>query len=190
MSINYTLKTNRLELRPLVLQDADALWPYVKNPEISELMAWDAHQNIETTINFLQGVQKNFDDGKAISWGIHFEGKIIGVFSLISILKSHRSLTFNKAELAYWIGPEFSGKGYMTEAGEALLHFGFEILGLNKIYVGHHEGNEKSKGLIERLHFKFSHIEYEAFKKHVDWINVYYYQLLSKEYNQLYKTNI
>ncbi|MBC7388826.1 MAG: GNAT family N-acetyltransferase [Opitutaceae bacterium] len=190
MSINYTLKTRRLELKPLALSDADALWPYVSNSEISKLMAWDAHQNIETTISFLQGVQKNFDDGKTISWGIHFEGNIIGIFSLISILKSHRSLTFDKAELAYWIGPEFAGKGYMTEAGEAVLHFAFETLGLNKIYVGHHAGNDKSKGLIERLNFKFTHIEEQAFKKHGDWIDVFYYQMLKKEYNQLYKTNI
>lgn len=190
MSLNYILNTTRLQLRPLTLSDAEALWPYVSNPEISELMAWDAHQNIETTNSFLKGVLENFEQEKAVSWGIYLESKIIGVFSLISILKTHRSLTFNKAELAYWIGPEFTGKGYMTEAGESVLHFAFETLELNKIYVGYHMSNEKSRGLIERLKFNFSHIEKEAFKKHDDWIDVYYYQMLKKEYNQLYKTNI
>ncbi|HTF03195.1 MAG TPA: GNAT family protein, partial [Bacteroidia bacterium] len=92
-----------------------------------------------------------------------------------------------KAELAYWIGPEYQGKGYMTEAGGKVLDFAFRKLGLHKIYVGFHEGNKGSKGLIERLKFRYSHTEKEAFSKNNQWVDVPYYEMLEKEYFELYK---
>jgi RimJ/RimL family protein N-acetyltransferase len=185
--MNYILYTERLTLDILKESDAIELWPYLSDPTISELMAWDAHKNIEETKLFLEGVTKSFEQGTAITWGIRLEGKIIGVFSIISIKRKHRSLIFNKAELAYWLGREFQGNGYMTEVGWKILEFSFNNLGLNKIYVGHHEGNKGSEGLITRLKFVFSHIEKEAFMKNGKWINVYYYEMLKKEYHKVYK---
>jgi [ribosomal protein S5]-alanine N-acetyltransferase len=183
---DLVLKTDRLILEPLKLSDAEELWPYVSNPKISELMAWEAHSSMETTLSFLRNTEIRLEEEKAISWGIKFNGKIVGVFSIISILRGHRHLTFDKAELAYWIGPEYEGKGIMTEAGIKALDFAFNNLKLHKIYVGHHEGNTGSENLIKRLKFRFTHIEKEAFKKHSDWIDVFYYEMLEKEYYKLY----
>jgi [ribosomal protein S5]-alanine N-acetyltransferase len=185
--LDYNISTDRFELKLLSLDDSTGIWPYVSDPEISKLMSWDAHSNISETENFIRGVEENFKKGKAISWGIHFNNEIIGVFSIISILRSHRSLTFDKAELAYWLGPDYQGNGIMTEVGEQVLNFGFTQLHLNKIYVGHHNGNRGSKGLIERLKFKHTHIEKEAFRKDGEWIDVSYYSMLKKEYLELYK---
>jgi [ribosomal protein S5]-alanine N-acetyltransferase len=180
------LKTKRLVLEPLKVRDAEAIWPYVSDPEISKLMSWEAHTSIEQTRAFLKDVESRFEQGQAISWGVKFENKIVGVFSIISILKTHRHLTFNKAELAYWIGREYQGKGFMAESGEAVLEYAFNELKLHKIYVGHHEGNTGSENLIKRLNFSFTHLEREAFRKYDNWINVHYYELLEKEYFKLH----
>lgn len=183
---DYTLTTERLQLELLNASHAQELWPYVSNPEISKQMSWEAHQTIEETHVFLKNVAAGFEQGRAISWGIRYEGKIIGVFSVISIVRSHRSLVYNKAELAYWLGPEYQGKGIMTEAGVKVLWFAFEKMGLNKVYVGYHEGNRGSKGLIDRLKFIYSHKEREAFSKNGEWIDVQYYDMLKKDYDKLY----
>jgi ribosomal-protein-alanine N-acetyltransferase len=186
----YSLTTNRLQLDLLNESHAKELWPYVSDSAISEKMSWEAHKTIDETIAFLRSVEESFKAGRAVSWGIRFEGKMIGVFSVISILRKHRSLIFNKAELAYWLGPEYQGKGIMTEAGEKVLEFAFTKMNLHKIYVGFHEGNKGSKGLIERLKFPYSHMEKEAFMKNGEWINVHYYEMTEKEYTILFKGNL
>lgn len=184
---DYILATPRLRLEPLKEADVDELWPYVSNPEIPKLMAWAPHKDKQRTLEFVRSVEENFRAGRAISWGVRFEGKLVGVFSIISIVRSHHLLTFDKGELAYWIGPEYQGKGIMTEAGVKVLEFGFNQLKLHKIYVGFHAGNKGSQGLIERLKFRFSHKELEAFSKNNEWVDVFYYDMLEREYRELYK---
>ena len=39
----------------------------------------------------------------------------------------------DRGELGYWIREEEWGRGYCTEAGHAVVQFGFENLNLNKI---------------------------------------------------------
>jgi [ribosomal protein S5]-alanine N-acetyltransferase len=176
------LKTERLLLRPISEDDADILWPYVSNPEISKDMSWEAHKSISDTRAFIDGTLANMKAGKTITWCIYFEEKFCGVFSLISILRTHRALTYDRAELAYWLGPEFQGKGIMTEAGKKVIEYGFSVLKLNKIVVGHHVNNKNSENLILRLGFKFLYEEQEVFKKNNEWITCKFYELRAKEY--------
>jgi ribosomal-protein-alanine N-acetyltransferase len=178
----YNFKTERLELRPLEKGDAEMLWPYVSNPEISKDMSWQFHKNISETQNFIDSVVKSIDEGKSITWCIFFEGKFCGIFSLIAILKSHRALIYNRAELAYWIGPEFQSKGIMTEAGKKIIDFAFRELKLNKLVVGHHLHNKSSEKLILRLGFRFLYTEEEVFMKNEEWITCKFYDLKARDY--------
>lgn len=181
MKVNYELNTERLTLRPLQVTDAPLAWPYLANKEISKDMSWDAHKDISETIAFLQRVEEEFVKGKSISWGIFQNNKFCGIFSIISILRTHRSLVYDRAELAYWLGPEFQGKGIMTEAGLKIIAFAFETLKLHKIIVGHHMKNKASQHLIERLGFEYRYDEIEAFKKNGEWVDCKFYELRNKQ---------
>jgi RimJ/RimL family protein N-acetyltransferase len=55
------------------------------------------------------------------------------------------------AELGYWIGRPFRGRGYATEAAEALLEFGFLGLGLHRIYARHLAWNTASSRVLSRI---------------------------------------
>lgn len=180
MAINYDLKTERLTLRPLRVADAPVVFPYLANKEISKDMSWEAHRSIEETIAFLKRVEEELEKGRSITWGIFENGLFRGVFSIISILRSHRSLVYDRAELAYWLGPEFQGKGIMTEAGLKIIDFAFNELKLHKIVVGHHLQNKASEKLINRLGFEFRYDEIEAFKKNGEWIDCKFYELRKK----------
>ena len=50
-----------------------------------------------------------------------------------------------EAEIGYWIGVPYWGKGLIPEAVCELLRHGFEDLELSKIWCGYFDGNEKSK---------------------------------------------
>jgi RimJ/RimL family protein N-acetyltransferase len=178
----YNLTTDRLTLRILDKSDANMLWPYVSNYEISRDMSWLPHQDISETQEFIDSTLLDMEQGKNITWCIFLGNTFCGIFSLITILKKHRSLTYNRAELAYWIGPEFQGRGIMTEAGKKIIEFAFYELKLNKLIVGHHISNKNSENLILRLGFHFQYEEMEVFMKNDEWITCKFYELRRSDF--------
>jgi ribosomal-protein-alanine N-acetyltransferase len=182
MPMEYTLHTERLSLELLKKEDAEMIWPYASNPAISKDMSWLPHRDISETQAFIDNTLLNMELGKCITWCIFQEKIFCGIFSLIGILKQHRSLIYNRAELAYWLGPEFQGKGIMTEAGKKIIDFAFNEIGLNKLVVGHHIENDNSKNLIERLGFKYLYTEEDVFMKNNAWITCKFYELKAKDY--------
>jgi RimJ/RimL family protein N-acetyltransferase len=54
-------------------------------------------------------------------------------------------------EIGWRLAPEFWGKGYVTEAAEALLTFGFEELGLEEIISFAVWNNERSTAVMRRI---------------------------------------
>lgn len=54
-------------------------------------------------------------------------------------------------EIGWRLAPEFRGKGYVTEAGEAWLRFGFEALGLDEIVSFAVRDNHASVAVMRRL---------------------------------------
>src|SRR5579862_9708377 len=113
-----TITTERLTLRPLALGDAEGLWPYVSDPEISRNMSWHPHKDITETRAFVEDVVRRAKDGSTIAWVMRERGndEVVGLVSLLAIMKAHRALRYDKAELAYWVGRPFQGRGYATEA--------------------------------------------------------------------------
>ena len=63
----------------------------------------------------------------------------------------HLKLQHLRAELGYWIGVPFWNRGYATEAAEAVIKFGFEELGLNRIEAEHFTRNPASWRVMEKL---------------------------------------
>ncbi len=178
----YDLKTERLTMRPVCVEDADALWPHLSNPEIPRDMAWEAHQEFAETIAFLKRAEEGLELGHTVHWAVLLNERIAGLFSLIAIKRQHRAITYDRAELAYWLAPEFQRKGIMTEAGIAAIRFSFEKLGLNKLVVSHHVGNVASEKLIKKLGFRWMCRENRSFCKWGNWIDCEHYEMLSSEW--------
>lgn len=175
--MNKDLNTSRLSLKLAATEDAADLFPHLSNPEISRDMAWSPHADLSETRDFLEAVQRSHRSGGALHWTIRHEGTAIGLFSLIDIRRQHRAITYDRAELAYWLAPAYQRRGFMSEAGAAVVRAAFEDLGLENLVVAHHVGNAASEGLIRRLGFVYSHREDRAFRKGDEWIDCLYYRL-------------
>lgn len=178
MPIERELTTARLVLRPISLQDLDDVWPGVSDPEIARHMSWEPHSDPAETRQLLERLSSDEASGRGVTWTIRRGGEFCGIFSLINVLRSHRALTYNRAELAYWCLPRFQRQGIMREAGDVVVDFAFGALALNRLIVGHHLENTASERLI--LHLGFSPIgdEHQAFSKHGRWIDIRMYELL------------
>jgi [ribosomal protein S5]-alanine N-acetyltransferase len=55
------------------------------------------------------------------------------------------------AELGYWLGVPFWGKGYATEAAQAMLDYGFDTLNLNRIYASLFPENLASRRVLRKI---------------------------------------
>jgi ribosomal-protein-alanine N-acetyltransferase len=181
-----TIDTARLCLRPLGEGDAERIWPYVSDPEISRYMSWDPHGTLEETRRFIADVRQRMNAGSTVAWIVSERetGEVCALVSLLAITRTHRALRYDKAELAYWVGRPFQGRGYATEACQAALAYAFETLGLNKVTVAHAAENDASRALIERLGFRKVGTEYHHFCKDGKWIDHVIYELLSSQWRR------
>jgi RimJ/RimL family protein N-acetyltransferase len=145
-------------------------------------MAWEAHTDKSQTADFLENELARRETGKGITWAIFKDDSFCGIVSLIGLVHSHRALTYNKAELAYWLGRKYQRLGIMTEACLRVLEYGFRELGLHKISVSHFSVNSASENLIKRLGFKYVGEQIEEFQKDGSWHNHKNYELLKQEF--------
>lgn len=79
--------------------------------------------------------------------------------------------------IGFWIHPEHWNNGYATEAGYAVLEFGFAVLGASKITTAHATWNVPSKKVIEKLGFKYIRENPCGFIKAGNRISEYEYEI-------------
>ena len=56
--------------------------------------------------------------------------------------------------LGYWLGHEYTGRGYATIACRALIEYGRDTLGATNVFAGVTKGNTESEALLGRLGFE------------------------------------
>lgn len=55
------------------------------------------------------------------------------------------------AMIGYWCRTSARGKGYVTEAANALVRYGFDVIGLRKVSIGMDSENTASEAVAKRL---------------------------------------
>ena len=103
-------------------------------------------------------------------------GRAIGVVSLTKI-NPHE----NTADLGFWIGKKYWGKGLASEAVKLALNIGFNQLGLDKITAWTFEANAASRKVMEKCGFKFDGIVKSAYLKYNEMQNRLNYRILKNE---------
>ena len=133
-----TLYTERLKLRKMEIEDVPSLVQYANNKKVSDYILNIPYPYREPDAAFrmsyvVQGFKKKVRYVFAIT--LKEENKLIGEISLN--LNAERA----SAEMGYWLGEPFWGRGIVTEAVEVILKFGFEKLNLKHIYASAHPEN-------------------------------------------------
>jgi ribosomal-protein-alanine N-acetyltransferase len=125
-----TLETDRLILRKMTLDDAEAVFAYASDPEVTRYVIWDTHRSIEDSRAFLELTVQKYESGGEPDWGIVYKGdqRFVGTCGFTSWEVGHA-----RAELGYVLSRRYWGRGLMSEAVRAMIAFGFERMGLNRI---------------------------------------------------------
>ena len=146
-----TIRTSRLTLREMTLDDAGAFFRERADPEVMKYVGADRDTSIEDALARIAVVREGVRAGTSIRWTIADpeSGAFMGSGGFWRWDKRHF-----RAEIGYDLLPEHWGKGLMTEALGAIIQFGFEVMNLHSIEANIDPRNKASRGVLERLGFQ------------------------------------
>ena len=150
---NATLETPRLLLRAFREEDAADFFSYASVPGVGEMAGWKHHERLEDT----RRVLGMFLTEKNVFALVHKEdGRVIGSLGL-HVADTQGTPYEDKRckEIGYVLSKAYWGKGLMPEAVGEVIRYCFEELGAELLTVGHFEGNEQSRRVIEKCGFTF-----------------------------------
>lgn len=150
-----TLETDRLILRKLMVSDADDMFEYSKDQNITRFLTWSPHPDRYFTIDYIKFVLRKYKTGDFRDWAVidKASGKMIGTCGFTSVDLQNR-----KAEIGYVYNSRFWGKGIAAEALECVIKFGFSQLSLNRIEGRFMVENTASRRVMEKCGMTFEGI--------------------------------
>ncbi len=146
------ITTGRLILRPFTLDDADDVarmcgtgviqrtvplpYPYTKENAVSWIMTHEEGR-VNRTANEFAVTDKT-------------TGALYGAIALYFRVKGSPT-----AELGYWIGEEYWGHGYATEASRGIIEYAFSELLLHRVFARHYGSNIASGRVMQKVGMKY-----------------------------------
>lgn len=121
-----------------------------------------------------------FAAGKALCLGVHLDTQtLIGVVSM-RLAAAHRS-----AGLGYWMGAPYRSNGYMREAAQGLLDYGFTALNLNRIAGQCFSDNVASAKVLQACGLAYEGHMKQVFLKNGVFKDMLVFGLLRSQYESL-----
>lgn len=159
-------------LRPFNQNDVNNIMEIMKDKEISEKtlnIPYPYHKS--DAISWINTHQDKLSKDNGVIYAIiDYKDNLIGAIELNNSVKFKGS-----AELGYWIGKAYWGKGYATKASKMIINYGFEEMNLNRIYaiclksnIGSSRVMEKS-GMIKEGDFREADFRKDQFENIVQY---------------------
>lgn len=145
---------------------------------LREWLPWvDATETQDDTLAFIRSSLEQFASNKGFVAGIWYERQLCGVIGTHKVDWLNR-----KAEIGYWLGRSFQGKGIMTSAGHAAVTYLFSEVDLNRLTIHCAKDNEKSCAVAQRLGFTEEGLAREAQLLHRQYHDLRRFSMLKREW--------
>jgi RimJ/RimL family protein N-acetyltransferase len=177
----YPVTTPRLLIRPLTPADADGLLAYRSVPDVCRYVPFEP----QTRDELLERIATRWTrteltaEGQVVTLGVQVRdtGALAG-----DVMLAWQSQEHACGEIGAVFNPDLSGRGYATEALNAVLRLGFEGLGLHRLMARIDERNDPSVRLVGRLGMRLEArlVENEWFKG--QWTTELDYAMLAGEW--------
>ncbi len=169
-------ESDKLVLRPLRIWDAIDVYKNIRRKEvgkwISEPLA-AKHNNVifQLTHRILRYAHKTLAMGFKAIFGIEEKrvfrfaveakkasNKVAGIVSITRINKEH-----HVADIGFWIGPDYWGQGYMSQAVSMAIDIAFTELGFTKLKAWTYNKNIGSQKVLINNDFKLTDVEKQKY---------------------------
>lgn len=148
------IETERLILRPLKIEDANAVFEWVSDERVTRYMVYNTYTSINQVVEWLKTDFKQYHFG----FERKTDGQLIGSGSIGPSGKKNEFWEFG-----YNLRYDCWGKGYATEAVKAMIKYVNDNFEISKFISQHAEPNKASGRVMEKcgLHF----VRYGEFQK-------------------------
>ena len=144
------IKTDRLLFRQFEYTDLENVFKGLSHPDVIKYygVSYPTLEATQEQMIFFSDLEKN---ETGIWWAVcSLDNKTFyGAGGLNSLSKEHR-----KAEIGFWLLPEFWVKGIMTEAMPKICEYGFVTLGLHRIEGFVETENKNCINTMQKLDFQ------------------------------------
>ena len=171
----WPLRTERLVLRPFEPGDAAAFVDAWASEPWTSLLLSRPLNPAEVTEMVRRRTEPG--DGKFLGMAVEHDGQVVGD-SMLHL----QGTGLSEAEIGWTILPEHAGRGYATEAANAVLRLGFDHFGLRRIVANLDARNDRSAALCERLGMRRECHKIGDFWSKGIWTDSYEYALLAEEW--------
>jgi len=145
-----SIDAQRIRLRPISLDDIPFIFDASRHEGFCDGMHWEPPS---TEAELQAPYESNIR-----SWaeGLAYTFTIEGIDDSTPIGRiCIRQLNGSIWDFGFWAHPKFYGQGYMTEAVESLMEFGFRELGITEFHAAYATWNIASKRVLEKTGFRF-----------------------------------
>lgn len=166
------LTTERVYLRYIILNDAPRLFEIASNPNVTKFLSYTPHKNVDESRNILAKWIEEEPFKKTYRWAILHEPRMIGTIEA-------RIFPNNLYNLGWQLDEKYWGKGFMTEAANAVIEWLFAEKGAEVVEATADIDNIGSWRVMEKTGMKrISELTDE---------HKYLYQITREEYLQKIK---
>jgi RimJ/RimL family protein N-acetyltransferase len=180
--VNVRIETRRLVLRSLEDSDVEAVLAHRSHPDVCRYIG--PPMTREEVVRHIAERRRSWhggQDGDVLSLACELKetGRVVGegVVRDLSVSAKH-------AEVGLGLQPQHQARELGTEALVALLRYGFEQLGLHRIYALCDVDNEPSRRLTARLGMRLEGTLRENAFRHGQWRDELLFSLLDREWEE------
>lgn len=185
LSVESSIVTERLVLRPYTLDDLEDLYSIQSRPDVVRYLYWEVrgHDEVREVLERKIEQTRLAQDDDVLVLAVTMpgaEGTNTGVIGEVVLWL--RSIEHRQGEIGFVLHPDFQGRGFAAEAATAVLDLAFGTLKLHRVYGRTDGRNIASASLMRRLgmrqeaHF----VHNEIFKG--EWGDEVYFAILEDEW--------
>ena len=172
--------SERLVLRALRADDADALFAYRTDPAIMRYQGWEPKSADEVRAFIAEiGAARPFAPGTWHQLGIALRStdELLGDCG-VHVPQNEP----DQAEFGITLAPTFHGRGYATEAIRAMLWLAFDTLGKHRVFGSIDPRNVRSIALVRRTGFRQEAYFVESLRFKGEWADDVVFAMLAREW--------
>jgi len=151
VSPELNLESERLRLRPLAAADVDDLHRLFTQPGVRRFLWDDEIIARERTAAVVERSTASFARQGFGLWAVSFKDSP-AIVGFCGFWHFHEP---PQLELLYGLSPDHWQRGLATEAANAMIRYGFDVLGFERIAASTDAGNESSVRVMERAGLRF-----------------------------------
>ncbi len=172
------LETERLILRQFHINDAIRVQEFAGTLELARSTFLPYPYKDGVAERWILSLMDDYKQDRITNFAVELKetNQLIGSIGLVL------EMTHNRGDLGYWIGLPYWGCGYCTEAGRAVIAYGFNDLKLNRISAPHFSSNPASGRVLQKLGMQHEGTHRQYYYRFGKYEDAEVYGLLREEY--------